>query len=490
MRDVISAALERELQIIQMLYEESECKSVKELGEKIEASEVTIRKDIKRISENFSFLQIEVNSRGQIKLNYPDYVGMEYVYRRAMNLSLELKIFEYLLNRKNYSISKFTEVFFISESMFRRIIHKWNQAFANRGLAVSISTYPTVTIQGEEIVVRQLYHRYMAEKYEGNFRSELSGELSSIWELITRIWDIFGTKISYATHLKLSYWAFICLQRIKQGYHIKKEHTEAGKKMAQKLYDTISKDIVFMEQFVFDYHIGLSVEVLLDIIEIYDYDLLLKERLSREISNYENKEINLSIKSVKDFLSSLYESVQYHNAPLEKTSIALYNSLVFQNRIPFFFYDFYREFKKYIKQENPVFFHLFEGNLQNSTLPDYLKENDELKYELLYYVVIHSKSLLDIFDDTTKQKKVLILTTYYYKYMYWIRDEIEKRFGGSVSIALFQSNEFRVEIDYLNQFDIILSNYENLPIELENRVIYLEAGASATFWEKLTKKVK
>lgn len=74
--------------------------------------------------------------------------------------------------------------------------------------------------------------------------------------------------------------------------------------------------------------------------------------------------------------------------------------------------------------------------------------------------------------------------------MYWIRDEIEKRFGGSVSIALFQSNEFRVEIDYLNQFDIILSNYENLPIELENRVIYLEAGASATFWEKLTKKVK
>ncbi len=250
MLEVISPALKRQLRIIQYLYKKKEPCRTKELAELLEVSEKTIRADMNHIDENFTLLNIEVSSNSQVKLNCSDYVGIEYVYRKIMDLSLEFKIFEYLLSNSDRSIGEYLKKFFVSESMFRRIIQKWNKAFAKRGLPVTIDISPVVTVQGNEMIVRQLYYRYFIEKYEGDFQNEFWKKGNSIWEFITRVWSILEMDISYSTHLKLSYWVFVSIQRVRKGYFVEKEYTETGKKIAQLLCDEISKDIVFIEQFM------------------------------------------------------------------------------------------------------------------------------------------------------------------------------------------------------------------------------------------------
>lgn len=490
MLEVISPALKRQLQVIQYLYQKREPYRTKELVELLKASEKTIRADINHINENFTLLNIEIGSNGQVKLNCSDYIGIEYVYRKIMGLSLEFKIFEYLLSNSDRSISEYLKKFFVSDSMFRRIIQKWNKAFEKRGLPVTIDISPVVTIQGNEMVVRQLYYRYFIEKYEGDFQNAFWEKNGSIWEFITRVWNILEMKISYSTHLKLSYWVFVSIQRVQKGYFVEKEYTEAGEKIAQLLCDKISKDIVFMEQFMYDNHVRLSVELLVDMMEIHDFDLLLLERLKKDISSYEQKETGLSLVAIKEFLFSLFESVGYHDLTLEKTSISVYNSLVFLNEIPFFFYDPYQEFKAYVKTENPQFVAIFENLLEESALPSAFKQKDELKNELLYYVVIHSESLLERVAHLTSQKKILILTTYYYKYMFWLKGKIERRFARTVAVSLYQSYQLQFDREYLSQFDIILTNYDRLPSEFQDRTIYLDVGVSATFWEKIERKLK
>lgn len=504
---LISSTLKRQLQIIQYLYNKRCQHSVEELVELVEATEKTIRMDIDRINENFPFLHVEINARTQLKLTRQDYAGIEHVYRKIMDLSLEFQIFEYVLSNSEQPIRVYTENFFISESMFRRIVSKWNKSFLRRELPVSIEVSPVVSVQGDEMVVRQLYYRYLTEKYEGDFQNESLKKHLSIWKLVERIWEILGMELFYVSHLKLSFSMFVSIQRIRQGHFIKKDYTETGEKIARSIYNKISEDIVFAEQFMYDNQVGLSAELILDTIKIYDF-LLLESLTEDEIYSYEDKGAGLNLEvigaglnleaigtvltlaEIKEFLASFYEDIDYQSTSLEQTAIAVFKSLNFLKRVPFFFYDPYQEFKEYVKAENPQLIAIFEAHLEKSTLPDILKRRDVFKNEFLIYILLYSKSILKKSAHLKAQKKILILTTYYIQYVYWVKEEIESRFAGHAEVSLYQSGHLQFDRDYLNQFDIILTNYKNLPSNLESRAIYLDVGVPATFLEKIERKLK
>lgn len=492
MLEIISSKLKRELIIVEFLYKNREMHSVDELIRLTEVTERTIRADIERINENFPSLHIEISKKNQIKLECPDSIGLEYIYRKAMNISIEFNFFEQLLTNPKQTMNFYIKKLFISESLLRKIVHKWNKIFIKRELNALIITFPVVAIEGDEMTIRKLYHRYLVEKYERNFQQNFL-KAGSTWEMMTRIGKTLSIEIPYPEHLKFSHWIFVCVSRIKCGYFLKKNnYSERGAEIAKLLYNDISKDVLFIEQFKYNYQVSMSVETLLDILDVLDYDLLLSSRLTKDIDRYEQKELGISMKALNFFLLSLYDSIGFENSSLEQTLAFLYNFLLFQYRVPFFFRNRFGEFREYIKKESPSFLTMFEYCIETSTLPNYLKENTKLRNEFLYFTVTHTDSLLEMLPKLSIRKKILILTTFHHNYENVLKEKIENVFEGSLSVSLYHSEEFQFDVEYLKQFDLILTNYEHMPKELENKIIFIDMSMSAyiDFFEKIEAKLK
>ncbi len=489
---IINSRLQRELQIIQyLLKKRGHCEvRVDELVSLVNTSEGTVLSDINRINKNFAYLYINITSDGQVSLNCPDHVGLEYVYRKIMEESLEFQILEYLLTDPKQPLFVYIDRFFISESKFRRIISKWNRILSNRGLPVSISISPVVALQGDEMTIRKLYYRYLIEKYEADFHHNFFKKRYTLWGLVKRISSTYSIEVAHETKKKLSYWLYVCIQRMKNGYYMEKKRTETKKRIAQLLYNKISRNSVFTAQFSYENQVDFSVEVLFDLMETYGFGSLLSGEAMIGLHDHENEKTGLSLKAVRDFLFSFFDSVNYQDASFDLTAVAVHRFLNFIDVVQYFFYDPYRGYKEYIKVENPQFVLLFEKHVEESSLPDYIKGNNVLKDELLYYIVFYTKTILEKAVHLKNQKKIIILTTYYYRYVEWLKGMIERKFPGTVAVSFYQSHQLQFDGDYLEDFDLILTNYDDLPRQLEKRAIYLDVGVTPYFWRKLEKELK
>lgn len=488
MLEVINPTLKRQLQIIQYLYKNRGVQlRIRELADLVKATEITVRSDIKQINENFPTLHIEIFPKSLIELICPDSFGIEHVYRRIMHLSQEINIFEYLLDKPNQHKKFYLEKFFISESSLWRIIHKWNDFFQKKKLDIRIVTSPIVSVEGNEAAIRKLYYRCLTEKYLGDARNIFFEKDHSIWEIISHLEDIFSVEISYSDHLKLSYWFYVCIRRIKHKYFIQEKYTEANRILSQLLYDEVDNPIL-KEQFMHDHQTELSIENLLDIMSAYDSDLFITKHLTKDISDYCKNE-DLSMIALKDFLLSFSDSIQYDIPFFEQTLALVYFFVTWEYPIPFFFYNRYREFKEDIKKGDPFLLEMFDIHLEGSTLPNDLKYNDELKDQFLYHVIIHTQILLED-SHQIQRKKILILATFSKGFMYSIKKKLENKFKENILVSFYNSNHLSLELGYLKKFDIILTNYNHLSSELDSRIIYMDIGSHEESIEKIQKRLE
>lgn len=321
---------------------------MEELTELTKVTERTIQTDIDRINKTFPLISIESDSKSLIELKCSNNVGLESVYRKVMFISVEFTFLEYLLTNPKQTINFYVEELSISESLLRQIINKWNKMFERRAMDVSISTFPSITIEGDERTIRQLFKQYMIEKYGGNFPRKF-GEESSIKELITYAEKVLSIEVPFSSRMRLFYWLFVNIQRIKHRNFIDpKDYTQSGKILAQSLYANVNKDILFMERFRHRHQIRLSFDIVLDLVDIHDYEITILDYVSTEEVDHGQKESNFFIKGLKDFLLSFYNSVGYESLVLEQTLATISNSFRFQHNIPFFFYNYHGEFKEHV----------------------------------------------------------------------------------------------------------------------------------------------
>lgn len=486
---IINSVLRRELKIIQYLYENKGLHPIKDLMELTGVTEKTIRADIHRINKDFPRLHIEKGVKSQVELKCSDHVGLEYVYRKTMESAIRFQFLESLLVNGNRPIHFYVENLFISESFVRKLVHEWNRAFKRNKFDISITTSNALNIEGDEILIRQVYSCYLMEKYGGDFQHEAL-KFNSSWELVSTLAEHLSLKLTYAERMRVSYWVFICIQRMKVGYFIKKTASKQDKdKIAKILYDKISKDASFMGQFLKDYQIRLSAEVLTDILEVFRYDFLISGEFPNNSPIYEQKDNSLTMDALRSFLLSFLSSVHCENTFSEWRMAAIYSSMSFRMQITFFFYDHYGEFKKYVKRVNPLFLHNFEIHLENSDIASEMKENDNLKNELLYYIVIYMKLSLENLPKLKKQKTLLILTTHHTGFDKLMKEKIDNEFAGYINTSLYQAKQFQFDIEYLKQFDLILTNYDHIPEELQSRILYLDSDIPSVLFEKIKIKL-
>lgn len=489
MLEVISSVLKRELEIIQYLYKNRGPQTIEGLMEIVEVTEKTIRNDIDRINKNYPLLCIERGTKSQVTINCADDVGLEYVYRKIMESSIEFDFLESLLMNPNCSIKYYVETLFVSESFIRQLVHKWNNAFKRRGLDISISTAQVVKVEGDEVFIRQVFSQYLVEKYSGDFQHKFK-KINGAWELMRFIGKNLAIDIPYSTHLKLSYWILVCAQRRKNGYYIKRDtDRQYENKVIELLYHKISENHLFTKQFMRDYQVSLSLEFLMDSLDIFDYDLIILKRFRERVPSYKKNKETLPIVALKDFLQSFYRSIHYEITLTENMLAMIYSSMIFPFQINYFFYNSFGEFKEYIKTENPLFVKTFESQLRQSAFPDYLKENSDWKDELLYHTIIHSKLLVEKLPKLIGCKKLLILTTFHNDYENLLKEKIENEFTETVDVSLYRSDELNFDINYIKKFDLIITNYDSIPEELEKQILYLDICASTELFERIESKL-
>lgn len=481
MREVLNAVLKRELTIIEYLYKNRGLHTIDEIIELTGVTEKTIRTDIKRINRNFPLLRIERELKTHVRLVCSGKIGLEYVYRKIMESSVDFTFFEYLLIEPNHSIKHYEEHLFISESFIRQLVRRWNTTFHKKGFNISISTAQKVKIEGDELQLRQLYAQYLIEKYGGDFQHNFQS-ISSTWKLMGYIGEVLSIDLCYSRKLRLSYWLFVCIQRLKHGYRIDQEASRNNETI-QLLYDNISRNVVFLKQFMYDYQIGFSMEVLSESLKVFDdYFFVLKHGKN-------NQEEDISKADLKSFLQSLYLAIGCEGLLSERIIWTIYSFLKSQFRVTFFCYNYYGEFKECVKKESPLFLKMFEIHLEQSDLPSYMKTDEGLKERLLYHVVVHSKLLLEKLPKSNGRKKLLILTTFHNNYEDLLIEKLENRFSENVHISRYQSDDLHFDLEYIKQFDLILTNYDHIPENLKNRTLCLDTGISMRVIEKIKKKL-
>lgn len=113
-----------------------------------------------------------------------------------------------------------------------------------------------------------------------------------------------------------------------------------------------------------------------------------------------------------------------------------------------------------------------------------------MRNEFLYNIVTHTPSLLEKMPKLIVQKKVLILTTFHSSHEKSLKEMIENKFSGNVLVSLYYSEGLQLDIEYLENFDVILTNYELGSKELESKIVYADVGASTELLGKVEETLK
>ena len=470
MRDLLSKKSHRQLELLELLFENKRWFHISELAELLHCTERSVKDDLSHVRSSFPDLIFHSSTNG-IRIINTDDSDIEMVYHHFFKHSTHFSILEFVFFNEGCDIDSICKEFYISSSSLYRIISHINKIIKKQ-YRFEISLNP-VRITGNEIDTRYFFAQYFSEKYyflEWPFEDF---SVEPLCKLLALVYKETAFPVNFATQRMLKLLLVTNLYRIKFGHFLEVEKNSFNNQLLESFMQAEGIDEI-VASFDSEYHISLNKEVIGQLFVSYfqkmffiDEEVFLNHaktdsyvkksyQLLGDLVDQVSREYNLQVDNKDNLIWYLHNTAHLHRQELS-TEFILFDQK--GNTIK----NFQNIFPRFVSEVKEGIEHYLEAlDMDRSSM----KVN-----HLSYTFITHSKHLVLNLLQNQPKLKVLVMSNF---------DQYHAK-SVAETLAYYCSNNFELEVwgelelslDALKEspYDIIISNFIIPPIE-NKRLIY------------------
>lgn len=465
MRELLDTPTQRRLNILEYLNEVSHWTSSNELAKINNASLRTINNDISYLKENwYPNLLIETSKKNGIRLRTPPSSHVQIVYSYVLKSSESFRLLESVFFNTTYSLEKWGEQLYISESSLYRITNAISQSLQKYGL--TLEKRPCRIIGEKEEYVRFFYASYFREAYnitdwpfEANKRESVS--------FIENILSAFNIELDGNTILLISYILNVSLIRQSQGFFIESIDKSL---FSQKMYDAVTENPVSLSHLAEQYGLQLSEEGIYDLLYMLFFYIVNWD--SEEEKLILTKEINHFVKCIRDAFDLTLTNQLSNKIETAMKKLYLYHKVYpFRNYIIFdrYFYNGHA-IKELFGSLNSV----VEQGLKKMEKETGFPWASQYHYVVLCFVMIKWTDLPEILESKKQKANVLVMSSISNDHTYFLTEMINKNFEEKTVLTPYERPVIFLNEespDYFAQYDVIVSTFQTTILPKEKLVV-------------------
>ena len=470
MRELLSKKSHRQLELLELLFENKRWFHISELAELLHCTERSVKDDLSHVRSSFPDLIFHSSTNG-IRIINTDDSDIEMVYHHFFKHSTHFSILEFVFFNEGCDAGSICKEFYISSSSFYRIISHINKIIKKQ-YRFEISLNP-VRIIGNEIDIRYFFAQYFSEKYyflEWPFEDF---SVEPLCKLLALVYKETAFPVNFATQRMLKLLLVTNLYRIKFSHFLEVEKNSFNNELLESFMQAEGiEDIV--ASFDSEYHISLNKEVIGQLFVSYfqkmffiDEEVFLSYaktdsyvkksyRLLGELVDQVSREYNLQIDNKDNLIWHLHNTAHLHRQELS-TEFILFDQK--GNTIK----NFQNIFPRFVSEVKEGIEHYLEGLDMDCNS---MKVN-----HLSYTFITHSKHLVLNLLQNQPKLKVLVMSNFDQYHAKSVAETLSYYCSNNFDLEVW--SELELSIDSLKEspFDIIISNFIIPPIE-NKRLIY------------------
>ncbi|MCW6663229.1 helix-turn-helix domain-containing protein [Aerococcaceae bacterium NML190073] len=487
MKMLLSKSQQRQLEIIEVLYEKKEFVHLKELAELVKASERVIINDLSTIKSTFEKLDIQTSIKGVI-LRTNATIGIDGVYRYYLENSLNFRVLEYIFFNPGVSVIDASESLYISVSSFYRAIEKINKAI------IQLFHFKVVggqlRIEGDERDIRYFFAQYFSEKCE-----------TLAWPFVYLDERIFSEILLYFSNFSKIPQDFARFRFFKYVVAVNYYRTVQGNTLSidsaysKELYERIKQSENFNE-IITGYSQKLGIALNFKTLEQLFAGFVRKdfyfsyEQLLADVSIH--RHVASSVQLLKKFLMNLLADFGIRLTNYEDLILHLHNTShldKFEIESYFILHNKKKRVIKVLETYYPNFYKKVVEGLTEYRLKVHGECNEYIINHLVYTLFSHWDHLFNELYSKLPVIKALVISDFDLPHAKAICDTFNYYMNEQLLAEPFTEEVLNLDELVNSEYDIIVSTFE-LPTQDLEYYLYVDKIVEASTVQKLREIVE
>lgn len=470
MRDLLSKKSHRQLELLELLFENKRWFHISELAELLHCTERSVKNDLSHVRSSFPDLIFHSSTNG-IRIINTDDSDIEMVYHHFFKHSTHFSILEFIFFNEGCDTDSICKEFYISSSSLYRIISHINKIIKKQyRFEISLNS---VRITGNEIDIRYFFAQYFSEKYyflEWPFEDF---SVEPLCKLLALVYKETAFPVNFATQRMLKLLLVTNLYRIKFGHFLEVEKNSFNNQLLESFMQAEEIEEI-VASFDSEYHISLNKEVVGQLFVSYfqkmffiDEEVFLKYaktdsyvkksyQLLGDLVDQVSRDYNLQVDNKDNLIWHLHNTAHLHRQELS-TEFILFDQK--GNTIK----NFQNIFPRFVSEVKEGIEHYLEAlEMDDSSM----KVN-----HLSYTFITHSKHLVLNLLQNQPKLKVLVMSNFDQYHAKSVAETLSYYCSNNFELEVWSELELSLESLKESPYDIIISNFIIPPIE-NKRLIY------------------
>lgn len=444
MRNILSKDLRRELEILESLYFQTN-QNIYELMEKLQCSEKTLRRSVQLINQKFSPFHIDIFN-AQCILSPLHQQTIDFIYTKIYHLSPEFQIFEYLFfHPRKKTIDTLAQYFHLSSSTTRRIIERLKNYLKN--FEIIIAT-PYLSIEGNEIAIRNLYTHYFLEKKTVHFFSYTEETEQILDFLFCHLSEIIGFKKTRHFFNIFKWSTFTSIIRTKQKFFVSEQSIDFEQDFSKKLAATaIMKKLAPIFQF------PLEEKQIADI--FFFFQPIIPHINPQQSDVYTHKQLDIIAKWLLDFEKKHHISIEQP----EQFKIFLYNIINSYYGNSFILFNKNKYILTFLTTQYPQFIPQFMQEIEQLFKNLNIHPAHEQVFDLGFAILNRRPKILLELTPKKQIKKIALYLETNLEMQWYVETSLKKIFPLNFQFEVIDFSAFQKITRYAQtKFDLCITN--------------------------------
>lgn len=313
LRDFLSWREQRQLEVVEALYQHPSGITSEELRKLTGAGDKTIRSIIGELQIQFPAFKI-MAYRNRYYWQAPFNLGLDRFYDYLMQETSEMKLLEHLLFEDCFTYSDCANALFLSNAGFHRLCKKFQNLLSPYDVKIRNRPF---RIEGNEIFIRTLYTLYFCEKRHGAaYLLPDSQSDNALSTLVTALLKENKLPQNYRQHEQLYFSGAVSIWRQNNGHLLPREIEKSGFLKAES--SSTTNAVVQLKETL------MSINWHFDFLETFwtvchDYVLLSFAHFQQ--AQKRNPRIKRLAQRTNHYLDALLSSTKQNIASLEKEEL-------------------------------------------------------------------------------------------------------------------------------------------------------------------------
>ena len=409
MRALLTQKEQRQLRILEYLFENPSWIHLDPLAEALGINSRIIKSDIKEMRDVLSCFEIQSSTAG-IRLANNGNMGIERIYRHVLQDSSNFQVLKaFFLLEEPFTYEHLAQTLDVSLPSLRKKVAEINSILQNK-YRFKLKVTP-ISIIGDERDIRFFFAQYFHEAY-GYFKWPFTDSRKDIEEFVAFFIKMTEFPASYANLLQIQTQIAVNLHRYKNGatidtmsdssndlplYNHLSEYQDQLKPLAKRLNIEINRET--LEQLFDSYTqkgIFFTVEEFLAARSVYK-EVDHSYHAARDVLDNLTREFGIHFSNTDELVWHLHNTALLERQEINSESIISHNKSYALDKIKRFFPHFYEAA-------------VFEMMRYKSSLGQ--KEQAHAVVHLVYTLLTHASDLMEQLLESQNKVRVLVLSEF------------------------------------------------------------------------------